>query len=127
MSSCIGESESLSTKDGFENTSNNSKPKEEFKIISEDWYSLDVPEGEGAIIRDYVNDPVTAQVIGDAVIKAIVGDKIFNSLSTVNIYYDEENGIWLVNRNYGDDILGGDYTCFIKKSNGEILKVITGE
>ncbi len=99
----------------------------QYEIISAREYSLNVPEGEGAIKKDYVDDPVTAKIIGDAVIKSIVGEEEFNSFSSVSIWYDEENGIWLVNRNLGPDTLGGDISCFIRRSSGEILNVIAGE
>ena len=89
---------------------------------------LDIKPEEGVMIRDsYVNNAETAQAIGDAVIKSIVGEEEFKELVGVFLAYDEENGLWLVNRNLGDNMLGGDYSCVIKQSNGEILKVIAGE
>lgn len=82
---------------------------------------------EGIINKDYVNDAETAQTIGDVVIKSIVGEDKFKQLIDVDVSYDEQNEIWIVNRNLGHETVGGDYTCKIKKSNGEIIEVCAGE
>ncbi|MPN18814.1 hypothetical protein SDC9_166179 [bioreactor metagenome] len=110
-----------------ENQSDASKTAGEYDIVSPSDYNLNVKEGEGAIVRDYVDNAETAQQIADAVIKSIVGEKQFSELIGVHISYDPENGIWLVDRNLGPLVFGGDYLCAIKKSNGEILKVVAGE
>ena len=109
------------------NQSSVSIPTGEYNKIDASEYNLNIKVGEGAILGDYVDNAVTAQSIGDAVIKSIVGEDKFNKLIGCSVSYDEKNGIWLINRNMGPDVAGGDYTCAIRKNNGEILKVWVGE
>ena len=104
------------------NETNNLDPSD---TAIESEYSTNM-EGS-TVIQDYVDNAATAQSIGDAVIKSIVGEDKFSQLIGVEVSYDEKNQVWLVNRNLGPDTLGGDYTCAVQKSNGQVLKVWAGE
>lgn len=112
---------------GCRSTSDKTDPKGEYEIITTDEYNLKVPSSEGGITKNYIDDADTAQSIADAVILSIVGEEYFNKLIGVNVAYDKKKELWIVNRNLGPTTLGGDYTCAIRRSNGEILKVWAGE
>ena len=105
---------------------NNQSISQGYSIISGDDYNLNTEEN-GSINRDFVTNVQTAQSIGDAVIKSVVGEEKFKKLSKIFIFYDPKEKIWIINRALDENVLGGDYNCAISQSNGEILKVWAGE
>ena len=106
-------------------TYNNTEPEGEYEIIenSQEYINPDY----GRIIQDYVNDADTALRIADAVLQGIFSEKELEEFVDYDVSYDKQKGIWIVNRNVGPYTLGGDLTCAIRRSNGEILMVVFGE
>lgn len=102
-------------------------------ITKFDFYDLGWDEGPMTYTGNAVPDMETAVAIASAIFKAMPKSPSTENFTLDCVFYDEENGIWTVS--FADPIpadatvVAVGYCCSIaiKESNGEVLRIWSGE
>ena len=90
-------------------------------LSSEEYASYD-----GIILKDgFVPTPEIAVQIAEVILKKIYGEKIIERQKP--FFVNLENNTWIIEGQLGKGFVGGVAYMEIRKSNGEILKVLHGK
>lgn len=91
-------------------------------------YNFDLPSltNEAAYNGDIVVNAESAKQYANTILKETL-EKDLNEYKVVNVMYDSNNNVWVINYGIDEETVGGDISIAISKKTGEVLKIWFGE
>ncbi|MGN0477270.1 MAG: NTF2 fold immunity protein [Ruminococcus sp.] len=80
----------------------------------------------GSYIGDIIKDENVARKYADLIMSNTL-KKDINDYKVIDVSWDNDEDLWIVNYSIDEMVLGGDVTIGISKDDGEVDRIIFGE